>query len=84
MKIQVDIKPETSKALEVHKLRYNLYDKREALVDALERFFENDDFDYFLEENLKKRKEQPKKSKDNFEKHLDEKDKNKKARKVLK
>ena len=61
MKIQVDISKQISKALEVHKLRYNLHDKREALVDVLQRFFENDRFDYFLQENLKIEKNKPKK-----------------------
>ncbi len=70
MKIQVDISKEISKALEVHKLRYGLHDKREALVDVLQRFFENDKFDYFLQENLKIEKNKPKKKDDSFEKHL--------------
>ncbi len=59
MKIQVDISKEISKALEVHKLRYNLHDKREALVDVLQRFFKNNKFNYFLQENLKIQKNKP-------------------------
>jgi len=51
MKIQVDISKEVSKKLELHKIRYNLYDKRQSLIDVLERFFSDEDYDYFLNKN---------------------------------
>ena len=48
MKIQIDLSKEIMKKLELHKLKYDLKDKRDALVDIAKRFFEKEDYDTFF------------------------------------
>ena len=42
MKIQVDLSKEINKALELHKIKHDLYDKRTALIDVLQRYFKKE------------------------------------------
>ncbi len=71
MKIQIDLSKELMKKLEFHKLRFDLHDKRVALVDVLERFFSDEDYEYFLKENKKLRKGEKTTKKVAYEKQLE-------------
>ena len=55
-KIQADLPEDLNKALKLYALRYNFEKLPEALTYIVRRFFENEDYDYFLEENLKNKK----------------------------
>ena len=58
-KIQADLPEEINKALKIHQLRYNFKYLPEALIDALKRFFADEDYDYLLM-NVKKSPKQRK------------------------
>lgn len=50
-KIQVDIPEALNKSLKMHKIRYNFDTLQDALVDALDRFFATEDYNYFEKMN---------------------------------
>ena len=47
VKIQVDLPYLISRALEIHLVKYGLHDKKEALIDCLQKFFSIPKYNYF-------------------------------------
>ena len=53
-KLTIDFPKDVSDLIELHKVRYKLYDKREAVIDLVQRFFrDNKDYDSFIQSNDK-------------------------------